>query len=148
MSASLHISWNLRWQKLYSDIHHYNSICPKFYHCQVSNNFPNIAVTGIFKLPFSWNHDSLKITKLTDKTPLSVPFQVSISLRKGLKLRIMSRKTIFAYLLAEHSNDAFHLRLCPEDCEACVMTNNAVGAPTQNIASMLLYLVRSTSEKT
>ena len=35
--------------------------CPKFYHCQISENFSNIQVNGIFKPQFSWNHGSLKI---------------------------------------------------------------------------------------
>ena len=60
----------------------------------------------------------------------------------------MLKKTIYAYLVTEHSKHAFHLRLCPEDCQACVVLNSADEAPAQNIVPMPLYPVLPALEKT
>ena len=120
--------------------------CPKFYHCQIERNFSNIKVTGILQPQFSWDHGSLKITNLIDQTNLTVPNQFTILFWQGLKLRVMLRKTIYCYLVAEHGKHAFHLKLCPVSCQTCVATTNAVEAPAQNTIPMPLYPELSASE--
>ena len=115
--------------------------CPKFYHCQLAANFADIKVLGFLKPTFSWHHGSLTITNMIDKSTLAVPSQVSISILQGLRLRIMLRKTIYCYLVAEHGSHAFHLRLCPVSCTACVVASSAVETPAQNVQPMPLHPV-------
>ena len=109
--------------------------CPKFFHAQLQDNFSNIQVLGWFRPKFSWNNGSLRLTNLLDKSELSVPQQVSITIFQAVKLRIMLRKTIFCYLIAEHGFHAFHMKLCPPECIDCLapVPANAPEAPAHTM---------------
>ena len=51
----------------------------------------------------------------------------------------MLRKTIYCYLLAKHAAHAFHMKLCPVDCNECVVPTAVAESPAQNVQPVPLY---------
>lgn len=103
--------------------------CPKFYHCQAGDNFGDMEINGWLKPLFVWDKGSLVITHLLDRSRPDVPERVPVSMIQGMKLRMMMKGTIYAYLIAEHGHHAFQLNICPLSCRSCCAKLNAVEAP-------------------
>ena len=67
------------------------------------------------------------VTYMIDGSELAIPEQVPISIFKARKInRILHSNQVFAYIVAVHGVHAFHLKMCPTECNKCVVEMNVV----------------------
>ena len=89
------------------------------YHAEITDNFTDFTVTGYLRPKFHWNQGQLQVTNLMDQSNLSIPSSVPISIWQSIKLRLIFRKQIFAYLVSIHAGYAFHMKICAPNCSTC-----------------------------
>ena len=110
--------------------------CPKFYHICAEHNFGDFAVNGWFRPIFSWSKRSLTVTNLLDRSVLDIPERVELGLFMAFKLkRILRSDKVYAYVVGVHGMHAFHMRICPIDCQICAVQFQPVESPAQANAS-------------
>ena len=105
--------------------------CPKFYHICMNDNFIDLKIEGCLKTKFHWNKGNLHITNLVDKSELKMPDSMSLSPIKALKLHKILRDNYFVYLVGMHGQHAFHMKVCPLDCQRCIIDLDVVENPAQ-----------------
>ena len=114
--------------------------CPKFYHLCTNENFGKFKVQGTLQPLFTWSKQSLKVTNMIDGSELAIPEQVPISIYKARKInRILHSDQVFAYIVAVHGMHAFHLKMCPTECNKCVVEMNVVEKPAVADENERLY---------
>ena len=105
--------------------------CPKFFHVQTSSNISGIQVQGWLKPTLKYNNDGFSITNLVDNSNLPMPNVVQVNPLTSLKLRLILKDKPFVYLVAMHGSHAFHMRICSNQCDQCVISVNSVESPAQ-----------------
>ena len=100
--------------------------CPRFYHCQANDFFSDLSVEGCIFPRFTWNKGSLLLTHVLDQSRPSIPKSVNISWWTALKLRHMLKGPVYAYLIAEHLNRVFNLKICPPSYCDCALSMRVV----------------------
>ena len=100
--------------------------CPRLYHCQANDFFSDLSVEGCIFPRFTWNKGSLLLTHVLDQSRPSIPKSVNISWWTALKLRHMLKGPVYAYLIAEHLNRVFNLKICPPSCCDCALSMRVV----------------------
>ena len=105
--------------------------CPKFHHVCTNDNFTNLQVTGWLKPKFTWTKGNLAITNLLDKSDLQIPESLSLSPLKALKLRKILKNKYFVYIVGMHGQYAFHMKVCPLECDRCNIELDLVENPAR-----------------
>ena len=103
--------------------------CPKFYHVKTEQNFSNFKVVGYVRPSFMWQPGSLVISHLLDGTMLHIPVIVNMSWWDAIKLRKILSKPFYAYLICQHANHAYHMKICPMNCSYCQVILNTTEIP-------------------
>ena len=71
-------------------------------------------------------------SNLVDKSELKIPYAMLLSPIKALKLRKILGDNYFVYLVVMHGQHALHIKVCPLQCQRCIIDLDVVENSPEN----------------